>query len=762
MTLEIERTDLGGAVGAEGARAAVALSGEANRSALISVPAAGMRPADARDPGQGERGPHSIGVCVGNEDGDDVEVVPTVASEENSGGRRSAFVGSAQQQVAHGTNGAGAEGGLEDGGVGEPSDEWRITEANRRRDILETFASLLRDGRSRSSAAKEVGVPYVTLWRWDKAYGKKGYDGLIPDTQKCGRKTIWEKLLISEEEKQQILAEMRGMNLDTDSVTTSLRVFAHSDKCRPDLAEFILNPNRSSKHKLPPSMRKAVELNLNLKNAHRGPRRLSLKGIWTPRFLDILPGDVFSSDDTTPIYAWWVPWVECKEYPFGKKVMQGQLLPVIDVGGQAVITNVLIARETSSYRASDIWHLFGHTHEEIGLPRLGWQLERGSWEANIIRGVDVEYRVESCGPHQAPEVTAERRIGGLRQLPTNITKWHEDKLQGVPFPKTLQTWTSFLPKSKSIEGWFNRSQTLEGTLWGALGRDQQRQPFEKAKKVFEACKRGAADPGLHFLSQTELLQQLNARIGYLNHEPMEGEVFKGIPMQKFERSVADYPLYQMPEELKYLYRREWTVGTVTGGWARVRLTDPAGDRYSLFYIHPEFFAEMEGKQVAIYYDRDNFEQPAQIVAASDFFVKGTRYQPGDFVCSAQYEERKGSFLSGDQSGHDIRKRWKNAVMSVYGTLVKHAPSRQLPVEIAARREEAKAVERPERKSIDRPVAPSIVTVDRRPHQAGVANAVTLPASRSSGPSAEEISQQRNDFAQQAAIAAQLRALRGED
>jgi hypothetical protein len=54
------------------------------------------------------------------------------------------------------------------------------------------------------------------------------------------------------------------MNLDTDSVTTSLRVFAQSDRCPAELAAVILDPNRCSKHALPPSLRKAVEVNSEL------------------------------------------------------------------------------------------------------------------------------------------------------------------------------------------------------------------------------------------------------------------------------------------------------------------------------------------------------------------------------------------------------------------------------------------------------------------------------------------------------------------
>lgn len=651
-----------------------------------------------------------------------------------------------------------------DGGVGRPPDDWRIQEANRRQGILEEFQLLLgrgHEGRapmSKKQAAAAVGQGHVTIYRWQKRFAKLGFNGLLPETEKCGRKTIWETLGFTKEQFDAIMQEVRGLNLDLQSVTASLRAFANSDKCPPDLARVILDPKRCSKHALPPSLRKAVQIGSGifgrdgkkdpLHLAHRGPRALSLKGAWTPRKLDILPGDIFSSDDTTPIWGYTVPWIESEEYPYGVKLVQGQFLPVMDVGGQAIIAKGLIARETSSYRASDIWSLFGHTFSTVGLPRLGFQLERGSWESNLIRGQEVHYRER--------EVSMSRRVGGLRQLPTNITQWHREQwlkknpeAKEFPFPKTLQTWTSYLPKSKSIEAFFQRCQTFEGTLWGCLGRDQMRAPFEKTKKIYEACRRGTADPRLHFLSQEELVKRLNGILSYINEEPMEGEVFKGVPIQNFEQAVKEYPLFHVEPEMQWLYRRDWSVVQVTGYFVRVRLTDPmSGERYSLFYANPEVFAQHSGEEVAVYYDRENFEQPAQIILA----------RTGEFLCEATYEDRKGSFLGGDQSGHDMRKRWKNAVMSVYSTLVKHSPSRQVPVEIAARRQEAKAAARQvdgrelRVESQKTETTAGTVTVDGRPA------AAVLQPSRS----AEQIEKQRNRLSQQAAIAQKLRALRGEE
>lgn len=618
-----------------------------------------------------------------------------------------------------------------------PPDEWRIEEANRRLQILQTFESLVSDGTSKAKAAAQIGQPYVTLWRWQKKHAAEGFNGLLPDTDKCGRKSTFEKLGLTPEQVAQIRTEVQAINLDTNSVTASLRLYANSDRCPAALAEVILNPNRCSKHAIPPSLRAAATVTKNERKAHRGPRALSLGGIWTPRRMDVLPGDIFVADDTTPIWAWWVPWYESEEYPFGVKLLQGQFIPVMDVASQCIISYVIIAREKSSYRAADIWHLFGHTFEHVGLPRLGFQLERGSWEANIVRGQEVAY--------QDGEITLSRRVGGLRQMPTNVSEERrasDERLKD--FPSTLQTWTSYLPKTKSIEAFFNRSQSFEGTLWGCLGRDQMRAPNEKAKKQFQACTRKGktcVDPRLHFLSFTEMCAKLNGLLNYVNSEPMEGEVFHGVPRLNFDTAVAERPLYQLPEELVYLYKRDWSLVTITSGWARVRLTHPiSGQRYSLFYINPRRFAELEGQEVAVYYDRENFELPAQIISA----------RTGEYLCDAQFEDRKGSFLEGDATGHDVQKQWRNAVMSAYGTLVKHAPSRQLPAEIAARRQAARnedgGLKIEDGKTVDgRPAAASLPSSTlHRPSSNPFAPATT-----------EQLNKQQSRLARQAAHAARL-------
>jgi hypothetical protein len=205
------------------------------------------------------------------------------------------------------------------------SDEYRLKEANRRMQVLETFWALLKAGYTKLAAAREVQSSQPSIYRWEAAYKKDGFAGLLPHTDKCGRPSFIEKYGVTEEE----LNQFRGLHLDTESCTQALRVYARSDRCRPDLAAAILDPNRCSKHALPPSLVRAVRNNAAVLAAHRGPRALSLGGMWTPRKMDILPGDIFCADDTTPIWAWWVPWPESEEYPFGAKLLQGQFIPIM-------------------------------------------------------------------------------------------------------------------------------------------------------------------------------------------------------------------------------------------------------------------------------------------------------------------------------------------------------------------------------------------------------------------------------------------------
>jgi hypothetical protein len=386
------------------------------------------------------------------------------------------------------------------------TESWRHAEAARRQEICEAANHLLQENPdlSQNRVALLLGVDSVTLYRYRRAYANGGYPALLPRISP-GRTTLRARLAaaVGEETVAALEAQVTARALDMDgSDGAAWRKIARAESTPAPIREYFakVENQHAQKQNIADSLRRRTRVTPQMRLAHRGARALRLGGAWTPRHLDILPGDIFSSDDTTAIWGCYIEVEPCEKYRTGFKMAQVQLLPVIDVASQAVVCFAMIARETGSYRASDVWRLIGYTHRTIGLPRLGWQKERGSWAAGLVEGVTV-----SVGEGEG-DFTHERRVGGLRLLPANCLPYHVEKMRGASFA-TLQTFTSYLPKSKSIEGVLHRLQSFEGTLWGSLGRDQRRKPFEKTQKTFAACQRGTTRAPLHFLSLAEIARK---------------------------------------------------------------------------------------------------------------------------------------------------------------------------------------------------------------------------------------------------------------
>lgn len=550
-----------------------------------------------------------------------------------------------------------------------------------------------------------LGQSASTLRRFYKDYQDQGFSGLVPQWHKSGRKSTTTKLndALGEDVVRAALQEITGVALDTGSITTGIRYTVkmrllerltaqfgaeRAERAAREFRRLIdqteRGTQRRSKHALPPSLRRAVApaTSRNQQLYHRGPRALSLKGKFTPRVNDALPGDVFSSDDTTPIWAWWVPceWAkgnslferDTPEYQYGKMVLQGQYLPFIDVASNAVLSIALIARTTRGYRAGDIWSALGHVFDVHGLPRFGLQFERGTWQSRLIEGTDVEFL-----EHEVPLI---RRVGGLRMLPTLFTTWHRQHLgEDFFWPKTLQTVTSYTPNSKLIENVLRRIQITEGTIWGALGADQQRAPFERAKKVLGACNRGAADPALHFLRGDEVVKQLVAQLKHFVSEPVEGRVFRGVPQDLWAKAVAEYPLLRLPEDQRHLYRRQSISVRVYRGQISIPGLTDTGLKTRWYYAAP-FFALHEGREVLAYHDTTDHQSAVQIHAADS----------GEYLGEADWQKPVGMFYDTSEEASDLKRLWRETVTTYYADIVPFAPSRQLPAEIAARRAAAAA------------------------------------------------------------------------
>jgi len=563
----------------------------------------------------------------------------------------------------------------------------QTAEALRREALCVQALAMIDGGASMNQAARDLGEPVANLCRYLKAYRAGGFEALTPKQPgKSGTKSLREKWVaeIGEAAVVEIEKRVAGTALDlAPHVAGSPRPVCDGlawrtvarDPATPEPIRAYFTQPRRSKHHLAPSIREHTRPGPMIDARHHGFRAYGLAGPYQPRRLDILPGDIFSSDDTTPIWAWWVPWPKSEKYPHGAKLLQGQFLPVIDVASQHILCYALIAREQSSYRAADIWRLMGRVHSLAGLPRLGWQKERGSWEAKLIDGEILEA--------DGHEPSHGARVGGLRMLPANLLPYHVECLgaERARQFRTLKTWTSYLPKSKSVEGIFHRLQRFEGTLWGTLGRSQQRRPFEKTVKLYEACRGGRADPRLHFLSGTELMHRLNACIEMHEAEPIEGEVFRGLPPETWRRGLEEHgPLLAEPPQGRWLMCRDWALVKAARGMVRIRRVDEVTDApVSFFYSAPAFCRELDGRKVLIYFNRDAYTEPAHVLLPR---ADGAH----EYMGTAEYVERVGMFLGG-ASGHARRGEQAGLVTTLYSDLAAYLPSRQVPAEIARRRRE---------------------------------------------------------------------------
>jgi hypothetical protein len=282
-----------------------------------------------------------------------------------------------------------------------------------------------------------------------------------------------------------------------------------------------------------------------------------------------------------------------------------------------------------------------------------------------------------------------QRVGGLRALPANLLPFHVERIgaERAAQWKTLRTFTSYLPKTKSVEAIFHRLQKLDGTLWGSLGRSQQRRPFERAVKLYNICRDGRADPRLNFLSGAELIKRLNACIEAHEAESLEGEVFRGKPAEVWARGIAEHgELLPEPPQGRWLMCSDWALVKAHRGMVRVRRVDEVTDQpVSHFYQCPQFCGELDGRQVLVYFNRDSFRESAHVLLPR---ANGNHI----YVGTADYIERVGAFLDRDTRGHELRAEQSNVVTTLYSDLAAYIPSRQLPAEIAQRRREPIAVE----------------------------------------------------------------------
>ncbi len=543
-----------------------------------------------------------------------------------------------------------------------------VEKARQREAIVDKAIALMAEGTDIHTAAIMLVQSSATLQRWIASYQAEGFPGLIDKATEAGRRSEAEKLRAAcgPEEYEKLITKVKAVNYDYISNSLSWRKTARElPEGHPARAymEKVVGEH-TSKHAIAKSLRMETTVNKAQHLTHQGPRARKLGCLSTPRKLDILPGDIYCMDDETDNVICAVPCPVSAKYPFGYKAMQLQVFPCLDIASQYVGAFFFVARERSSYRGTDLWSGIGHCIDAMRLPRLGFQFERSIWESKILRGVEVEY--------DPAEPSATQRIGGLQTLPSRVLPWHiENTAKGRFLPPTIKIYTSYTPKTKSVESWFNRSQRLRQAFYGYAGRDQRKTPQERVVKLFNACKRGTENPLEHFYHIDDIIAAYTRSVEAMNLDPVQGEVFNGVPRDLWTEYTTKpgYEQLCIHPEMAWMYKSMWAMGKVKGPYVKVRITNELTRKTDvLWWQNPAELDRFDGRQVAVYWDRDRPEQPAYIIDPAT----------NTFHCEAEPFERIGMFLDDSTDGYETVKAWEQFQTIRYGAIKSHIPSRQKP------------------------------------------------------------------------------------
>lgn len=374
---------------------------------------------------------------------------------------------------------------------------------------------------------------------------------------RCGRKPLAALLATA-----QISAARAACNEYGGMVAPAARLLLSDPELPAELKERLV-ARPSSKSYVAPSIRKALWVPRLLVSRHHGAKQARIDGAYTIRDWDqVAAGEVWQSDDLTlPVY-WWV---EHNREP-GFIIMQGQWLPMVDLGSQKILSHILIARETRQYTADDIWALVGKTIRAWGVPTFGFYFERGAWEASRLKGVRTGIEVYE-------------REGALADLGCRV--------------KHATT-----PNGKVIEGLFEHLQREMQRLPGYRGRLAVLEKFEKLEADVAACRRKQCHPrdiGLLHISQ---MSAELSRVGAAwNQARNDGKTCKGLcPDDVWGNKLPDGGLRALPDQAAFMLYANMSIVKVTRNGVRVQCGNQP-----LCWDNPQVLTRLQGREVMVWY-----------------------------------------------------------------------------------------------------------------------------------------------------------------
>ena len=461
---------------------------------------------------------------------------------------------------------------------------------------LDTANAARNAGGDNTDQAAAAGVSYVTIFRArnDWALAQESGDArLFLSGKSTGRPPLcdWPAEDV-QTIRETYLRTNRGE--DAGSMSMAVRICRHQGKLTPETTALLKRP-ASSKHYIPPSLRKELMISPAVRRHHRHPTNATLSGPYVPGTTRLCTdlsrrlyyGERLSFDDGSQNLIVCVPWPwggtpEADRY--GIRTCRGQWLLAHDDATSAIAAWVFTLRPRDSYRDPDALGLVYRCMRDVVKPDEA-VCEGGVW--------------------QSKRAQAFHRAAGVRVIDAKGR-----------------------PHLKLIENWFNRAWTfLSHYPDGQIGRF--RAEMQRESDLLMRCRSGAVDGRRHFIMLPDLLREFDECIAFLDQDQVESDLYgKWVPAERRALDLAAHPRGRLEADLSAFAAPEVHVVTVQrGGMVLCKTTCPLGIPHPYEFMD-ERLAPLERVKVRVLYDPFEPVVCAAIVAERSF----GDYKAGDLIC----------------------------------------------------------------------------------------------------------------------------------
>jgi helix-turn-helix protein len=462
--------------------------------------------------------------------------------------------------------------------------------ASLRKAAIEAFRALRAGGATNKAAARKVGVPYMTLYWWTRAFDADGFEGLLPQTKNSGRKR--ELLDLTAAEVAAVRANKLLNNRDKNGGSTPLaiRETIAEGTLRPEMAAALLAREAAGKPMATPALANDLHIPEVFTRHFRNAREAWLEFNSSPGSLMMMrdeitgasrliqPGECQTIDDGTKNFICTVPLERPDDKCWQKfKVVVGrwQILVHVDHRSYMILGINHTARPKGSYRAEDLQASLHIGFKQHGLPKRVF-LERGISNADLLH--------------------------------------HTLNLAGVKYQHVRS------PHQKVVEFIFNALWSRLSFLPGQVGRTRGEEAEVDA--LVESCKRGARDPRDYFLPLATVLQELRKVCEEWNAHRVQSRNYGSWVPKDFFQAEAPKHMRELHPDQEWIFSP--TVADNNGKGYLVRSQNittsfPVHEGYSwVMDFNADWLCNYFGARVRLHYNAFEPECPAMAVLQENF------------------------------------------------------------------------------------------------------------------------------------------------